>query len=136
MFLCFDCFPSDATIQATTREVLTFALGAVLLLSSVLLGSWRTGACITLSVGLTVASVIGMMGAWRTPLNAISLVNLLIAVGIAVEFCGHIARAFMGALGGGLPFKHQAGGKDRDERARAALVDVGASVSGIRWGES
>lgn len=35
----------------------------------------------------------------------------------------------MGAKGGGVAFEHKNGARDRDERAMAALVDVGASVS-------
>lgn len=73
----------------------------------------------------------GMMGVWGISLNAISLVNLVISLGIAVEFCSHIARAFMGAGGGGLPYGHPNGPKERDERAWSALVDVGASVQSI-----
>lgn len=87
----------------------------------------------------------GIMGIWHISLNAISLVNLVISIGIGVEFCSHIARAFMGAgsgmnnfggtgVGGGagLPHSHPAGEKERDDRAYAALVDVGSSVfSGI-----
>lgn len=77
----------------------------------------------------------GIMGIWHISLNAISLVNLVISVGIGVEFCSHIARAFMGAGNGGgagLPHSHPAGEKERDDRAYAALVDVGSSVfSGI-----
>lgn len=60
-------------------------------------------------------------------LNALSLVNLVISLGIAVEFCSHVARAFMGA-GAGLPVDHPAGQKERDERVWSALVDVGPSV--------
>jgi hypothetical protein len=71
----------------------------------------------------------GVMGFWHISLNAISLVNLVISLGIAVEFCSHIARAFMGAGGQGLPYDHPSGGKERDERAWTALVDVGPSVS-------
>ncbi len=69
----------------------------------------------------------GVMGFWGISLNAISLVNLVISLGIAVEFCSHIARAFMGA-GGGMPFEKDAR-KEKDERAFTALVDVGPSVS-------
>lgn len=81
-----------------------------------------------LTVFLTVTNVMGVMGVWHISLNPISLVNLVISVGIAVEFCSHIARAFMGASGGGLPYDHPAGERDRDERAWQALVDVGSSV--------
>jgi len=84
-------------------------------------------------VALTVVSVMGVMGIWGISLNAISLVNLVISLGIAVEFCSHVARAFMGA-GAGLPVDHPAGQKERDERMWTALVDVGPSVlSGITF---
>jgi Niemann-Pick C1 protein len=70
----------------------------------------------------------GVMAVWGISLNAISLVNLVISIGIAVEFCAHVARAFMSA-GSGLPADHPAGQKERDERMGTALVDVGPSVS-------
>ncbi|ORY85410.1 sterol-sensing domain of SREBP cleavage-activation-domain-containing protein [Leucosporidium creatinivorum] len=125
-------FASYGNLWSTTREVLVFALFAVFLVTSILLGSFRTGAVVVLTVFLTVTNVMGVMGVWRISLNPISLVNLVISVGIAVEFCSHIARAFMGASGGGLPYDHPAGERDRDERAWQALVDVGSSVvSGI-----
>ena len=46
-------------------------------------------------IGLAVVSVMGVMGAWGIDLNVVSLVNFLISLGIAVEFCAHVARAFM-----------------------------------------
>lgn len=122
---------TDADLWTTTREVLAFALVAVFLITSLLLGSFRTGSVVLLTVSLTVMNVMGVMGVWHISLNPISLVNLVISVGIAVEFCSHIARAFMGALGGGLPYDHPAGERDRDERAWTALVDVGSSVSRV-----
>ena len=36
----------------------------------------------------------GMMYWWSVTLNAISLVNLVMASGISVEFCSHIIRDF------------------------------------------
>lgn len=81
-------------------------------------------------------SVMGLMGVWGVSLNAVSLVNLVVSVGIALEFCAHIARSFMGASAGGLPNQHPAAGKDRDERAKAALNDVGSSVRRLRTRKS
>lgn len=80
-------------------------------------------------------SMKGVMGIWHISLNAISLTNLSIAMGLAIEFCSHIARAFMGAGAGGgaeLPHSHLAAKKERTDRAYASLIDVGSSVfSGI-----
>ncbi|KAK7470894.1 niemann-Pick type C-related protein 1 [Stygiomarasmius scandens] len=126
-------FDQYAHIIAITQEVLGLGLGSVLLVTAVLLGSWRTGTIVTGVVGLTVVTVMGVMAIWGISLNAMSLVNLVISLGIAVEFCAHIARAFMSA-GSGLPVDHPAGQKERDERMWTALVDVGPSVlSGITF---
>lgn len=36
----------------------------------------------------------GLMVLWKIQLNALSLVNLVVAIGISVEFCAHITHAF------------------------------------------
>lgn len=121
-------FDQYAHIIAITQEVLGLGLASVLIVTALMLGSWRTGSIVTAVVGLTVVTVMGVMAVWDISLNAISLVNLVISLGIAVEFCAHVARAFMSA-GSGLPIDHPAGQKERDERMWTALVDVGPSVS-------
>lgn len=121
-------FDQYAHIIAITQEVLGIGLAAVLFITAFMLGSWRSGTIVTGVVALTVVSVMGVMTVWGISLNAISLVNLVISLGIAVEFCAHVARAFMSA-GSGLPVDHPAGQKERDERMWTALVDVGPSVS-------
>ncbi|KAK4687526.1 hypothetical protein P7C73_g2603, partial [Tremellales sp. Uapishka_1] len=118
-------------ITSIATQVILLALAAILVITSTLLGSWKTGGTVTVTCFLAVTSVMGVMGFWGISLNAISLVNLVISLGIAVEFCSHIARAFMGA-GQGLPYDKPDGRREKDERAFTALVDVGPSVfSGI-----
>ncbi|TFY72100.1 hypothetical protein EVG20_g909 [Dentipellis fragilis] len=113
--LFFVFFDQYAHIISMTQEVLGLGLAAVLVVTSVFLGSWRTGIIVTATVALTV------------------LVNLVISLGIAVEFCAHVARAFMSS-GSGLAVDHPAGQKERDERMWTALIDVGPSVlSGITF---
>jgi len=52
-------------------------------------------------------------------------------LGIAVEFCSHIARAFM-STGASLPMDHPSGQQERNARVAKALAEVGPSVvSGI-----
>ena len=126
-------FDQYSTIINLTHTLLLSALLAIFLVSSVLLGSFRTGLCITSVVGMIVVDIMGIMALWGVSLNAVSLVNLVICVGIAVEFCSHIARAFMFPHSGILALAHS---KYRlhgcDARAWAALVGVGGSVfSGI-----
>ncbi|KAF9534386.1 patched family-domain-containing protein [Crepidotus variabilis] len=126
-------FDQYAHIVAITQEVLGIGLASVLIVTALFLGSWRTGTIVTTVVALTVVTVMGVMPVWGISLNAISLVNLVISLGIAVEFCAHVARAFMSA-GTGLPIDHPSGQRERDERMWTALVDVGPSVlSGITF---
>lgn len=121
-------FDQYLRIIGITKELLGLGLASVLIVTALLLGSWRTGLIVTGVVGLTIVSVMGVMGVWGINLNAVSLVNLVISLGIAVEFCAHVARAFMN-VGSGLPVDHPSGQKERDERMTIALVDVGPSVS-------
>lgn len=54
--------------------------------------------------------------------------NLVISLGIAVEFCSHIARGYMSSASGAMMDGIE-GQKERDERVFNAMVDVGPSVS-------
>ena len=62
--------------------------------------------------------MLGMMYLWDIELNAISLVNLVMSIGISLEFCAHICRDFV------LSSK-----RSRLKRAEYALADMGSSVS-------
>lgn len=69
---------------------------------------------------LILINMCGMMWAWGITLNAISLVNLVVSVGIGVEFVSHIIRSYKNASG------------TRQERALHSLSVTGSSVlSGI-----
>ncbi|KAK5219214.1 niemann-Pick type C-related protein 1 [Exophiala xenobiotica] len=127
-YIFFDQYGSIVRLTATLVGV---AVVIIFALSSSLLGSLATGAVVSVSVVMIVVDVLGVMALAGVSLNAVSLVNLVICVGIGVEFCAHIARAFM------FPSKsvmERARNKfrGRDVRAWTAMVNVGGSVfSGI-----
>ncbi|KAF8448566.1 sterol-sensing domain of SREBP cleavage-activation-domain-containing protein [Terfezia claveryi] len=127
-------FDQYATIYRLTITLVVSALVAIWAVGSLLLGSIRTGLCITLVVGMIVVDIMGIMALWGISLNAVSLVNLVICVGISVEFCSHIARAFMfppsspslSSLSKSKSSKPKYSAKD--SRAWAALTGTGGSV--------
>ncbi|KAL8827929.1 MAG: hypothetical protein Q9191_002893, partial [Dirinaria sp. TL-2023a] len=124
-------FDQYASIVRLAGALIGSALAIILILSSILLGSLATGIVVTLTVLMIVTDVLGAMALFSVSLNAISLVNLVICVGIGVEFCAHVARAFMFPS---KPIMEKAKAKfrGRDARAWTALANVGASVfSGI-----
>ncbi|GAC96393.1 hypothetical protein PHSY_003973 [Pseudozyma hubeiensis SY62] len=125
--LFFIFFEQYTYLISMAVQVLGSAAIAIFAINTVLLGSWRTGAVVTLSVASAVFLVAGAMGFWGIQFNALTLVNLSVCAAIGVEFCAHIARAFMRAPGA-LPRSHPMSQKERDERAWLALTDVGGAV--------
>src|SRR6218665_905012 len=81
-----------------------------------------TAVIIIITIAMILASMFGMMYFWSIALNAVSLVNLVMTIGIAVEFCSHIARAFALSTR-----------PTRIQRAEDAFVHMGTSVSQY-WG--
>ncbi|CAG8950139.1 hypothetical protein HYFRA_00008374 [Hymenoscyphus fraxineus] len=124
-------FDQYSTIVRLTAALLGSALLMILVVSSILLGSVKTGAVVTATVTMIVVDIIGFMAIFNVSLNAVSLVNLIICVGIGVEFCAHIARAFMFPSRAVME-RAQNKFRNKDARAWTALVNVGGSVfSGI-----
>lgn len=124
-------FDQYVSIVRLTGALLGSAVAIIFVLTSAILGSIATGAVITTTVVMIVVDIIGTMAIAGVSLNAVSLVNLVICVGIAVEFCAHIARAFM-FPSRTLMEKAPAKFRGKDARAWTALVNVGGSVfSGI-----
>ncbi|EDV22560.1 uncharacterized protein TRIADDRAFT_28666, partial [Trichoplax adhaerens] len=110
------------TMIRDTFLSLGVSLGSILLVTFLLLGL-NIGAAIivTMTVAMIVIDLMAMMFFWRISLNAVSLVNLVMAIGISVEFCSHIVRAFVVSKQ-----------ETREARAQEALSRMGSSVfSGI-----
>ncbi|KAF4976311.1 hypothetical protein FZEAL_6996 [Fusarium zealandicum] len=124
-------FDQYLSIVPLTAGLLCAAVGMIFVVASILLGSLLTGLVVSLTVIMSVVDIMGAMAVFNVSLNAVSLVNLIICVGISVEFCAHIARAFM------FPSRtvmeaNSNSFRGRDARAWTALVNVGGSVfSGI-----
>eukprot|EP01130_Rhizamoeba_saxonica_P004742 TRINITY_DN1923_c0_g1_i2.p1 TRINITY_DN1923_c0_g1~~TRINITY_DN1923_c0_g1_i2.p1 ORF type:complete len:792 (+),score=159.82 TRINITY_DN1923_c0_g1_i2:598-2973(+) len=69
-----------------------------------------------ITICMIVVDTVGVMALWSIELNPLSSVNLVMAVGLGVEFVSHISRSFMLQEG------------SRDERIKEALHRMGHSV--------
>jgi len=128
-YIFFDQYTSIVRLSAA---LLGSAIAVILFLTTVLLGSLATGLVVTITVAMTLIDIIGAMAVTNVSLNAVSLVNLIISVGISLEFCAHIARAFQFPSITVMERAPRNRPRGKDARAWAALVNVGASVfSGI-----
>ncbi|EDW75199.1 uncharacterized protein Dwil_GK19822 [Drosophila willistoni] len=109
------------TIWNDTLYSLGLSLLAIFVVTLLITGLDITSALIVLFMCICILiNMFGMMWAWSITLNAISLVNLVVCVGIGVEFVAHIVRSFKRATG------------TAQQRAIQSLNVTGSSVlSGI-----
>ncbi|KAL1790409.1 Niemann-Pick C1 1 [Sigmodon hispidus] len=77
----------------------------------------RSGILNLLSIIMILVDTIGLMAVWGISYNAVSLINLVTAVGMSVEFVSHITRSFAVSTK-----------PTRLERAKDATVSMGSAV--------
>ncbi|CAH2060365.1 unnamed protein product [Thlaspi arvense] len=113
-------FEQYLDIWKTALINLSIAIAAVFAVCLIITCSFWSSAIILLVIAMIIIDLLGVMAIFHIQLNALSVVNLIMSVGIAVEFCVHITHAFSISSG------------DRNQRMKEALGGMGASVfSGI-----
>ncbi|KAI3436838.1 hypothetical protein D9Q98_006248 [Chlorella vulgaris] len=113
-------FEQYTTIGGEALTLLGSACVAIFLICLGATGSPWSATLIVCTLVMVVVDVMGFMALAHIQLNAVSLVNLVMCLGIGVEFCAHLVHAFVEESG------------SSEQRAAAALRDVGAAVlSGI-----
>ncbi|CAN6827337.1 unnamed protein product [Brassica oleracea] len=113
-------FEQYLDIWKTALINLSIAIAAVFAVCLIITCSFWSSAIILLVIAMIIIDLLGVMAVFHIQLNALSVVNLIMSVGIAVEFCVHITHAFSISSG------------DRNQRMKEALGGMGASVfSGI-----
>jgi Niemann-Pick C1 protein len=110
------------TMWTDTLRSLGISISAIFAVIFIIMGlDLISSLIIVLNIVCILVNLGSLMYWWDITLNAVSLVNLVMAVGISVEFCSHITRAFAVEPG-----------NDRIERTKTVLVNMGSSVlSGI-----
>ncbi|XP_061379170.1 NPC intracellular cholesterol transporter 1 isoform X2 [Danaus plexippus] len=110
------------TMWPDTLKSMGISVLSIFLVTFVLMGfDLFSALVVVITITMIVVNLGGLMYWWNISLNAVSLVNLVMAVGIAVEFCSHLVHSFSVSAGAG-----------RIARASAALTTMGSSVlSGI-----
>jgi len=92
------------------------AIMAVGVITFISLGNIVTAFLITLNVIFCIVEILGFMYASGLVINSISVINIVLAVGLSVDYSAHVGHCFMVKSG------------DRNTRATEALADIGASV--------
>ena len=104
-------------ILSSTIRNLAIAAGAILVLTSPFLVDLTVIILVFLNFVALIFELFGLMYVWGVSLNAVSMINLVMAIGFAVDYSAHIAHAFVTS-------KKEAA----NERVIEALSTLGASV--------
>ncbi|XP_077294393.1 Niemann-Pick type C-1a isoform X2 [Arctopsyche grandis] len=110
------------TMWPDTLKSMGISVLAIFVVTFLLMGfDTFSSLVVVITITMIVVNIGGLMYWWNITLNAVSLVNLVMAVGIAVEFCSHLVHSFSVSVEG-----------TRLLRATDALTKMGSSVfSGI-----
>ncbi|CAM9184613.1 unnamed protein product, partial [Scytosiphon promiscuus] len=121
----FEAFPWSSAyfdwenFQIIYKELfqgLGLCVAAVFLLTLILLAHPLTAGLVFLMVTFTIVDVLGIMYFWGLSIDTIAVINLVLAVGLSVDYSAHIAHSFMIKTG------------TRDERVMQAVSDIGVAV--------
>lgn len=110
------------TMWPDTLQSLGISLFAIFVATFLLMGlDIFSSIVVLITITMILVNLGGLMYWWHITLNAVSLVNLVMAVGISVEFCSHLVHSFAMSVK-----------PTRVERAADALAKMGSSIfSGI-----
>lgn len=87
-------FVQYETIKLLTFTLICVGLICVGIIMMILLGSFRNSIVFIINLILIIVSILGWMVISDISLNAVSLVNLLICLGLSVEFSVHLFKHF------------------------------------------
>lgn len=71
------------------------ALIAVLVVLLVFTGNVTISLFVLMCVGLVDLFLFGLLTFWETTLNSVTIVNVVIAIGLAVDYSAHIGHAYL-----------------------------------------
>jgi len=113
MYLYYEQYAIIVT-EAITN--LGLALVAVFIITMLILANVQASLMVMLCVVLVDIDILGLMHMWDLTIDSVAIINLVLAVGLAVDYSCHIAHAFIQTPG------------TKQERADHALEEMGTAV--------
>ena len=111
-------YETEALLLPELIQNISTALAAVAFVSFFVLYSFRAVVVIFLLVAAIDVDIIGSMFMWDLTLNTVTVVQLVMAVGLVVDYTAHILHYYM----------EQPAGLTKSEKVKGALVEIGPSV--------
>lgn len=116
-FYGFIFYEQYAVIIFEFIQNLSLALLAVFLICFALLTHFGTTILVVIIILIIDVEIVGLMYVWGVSIDSVSVTNLVLAVGLAVDYSVHVAHAFL-----------LAPGRTRNDRVRVATLEMGVPV--------
>ncbi|XP_042871711.1 protein patched homolog 2-like [Penaeus japonicus] len=107
---------TDKIIATELIRNVSLAMVAVFIMTLLLLANFVTSFYVLLCVSLTLVDVMALMAWWDLTIDIISCINLVLCIGLCVDYSAHIGLHFMQVSG------------TRNERAHKTLREMGPPV--------
>ena len=107
-------------ITSETLQNLICSFLAVSILSWVVLYNARAVGAVLLCLAAIDIDLLGLLWAWGLQLNSVTMISLVMAIGLVVDYLAHLVHCFM---------THTAEYPDPRDRMAAALAEVGGAVA-------
>lgn len=104
-------------IRAELFRNAALAILAVGVITAITLGNLVTSAIVTVNVVFCIVEILGFMYYAGLVIDSVSVINIVLAIGLSVDYSAHVAHNFM-----------VKGGDDKKKRVTEALADIGSSV--------
>jgi len=105
-----------AVIRVEAYLNLGLALVAVFIIVTLLVASVHASLMVLLCVVMVDINILGLMQMWGLTIDSVTIINLVLAIGLSVDYSAHVAHAFIVATG------------TRQERADHAIGEIGTAV--------
>jgi len=116
MCIGYASWETDEVISEELYRNILLAILCVFITTWMLLFNFGASLQVLGCVVLTLVNVGGFIHFWGLTIDTVSCTNIIISIGLCVDYSAHIAHAFMSTQG------------TRDERVKAALADIGPAV--------
>mmetsp|Transcript_2466 Transcript_2466/g.3461 ORF Transcript_2466/g.3461 Transcript_2466/m.3461 type:complete len:800 (-) Transcript_2466:32-2431(-) len=93
------------------------ALAAVSIIVLVTVASPITAFIISANVACCIVEILGFMHLFGIAIDSVSVINIVLAVGLSIDYSAHVGHCFM-----------TKGGDDKNARALESLADIGSAV--------
>ncbi|XP_023320290.1 Niemann-Pick C1 protein [Eurytemora carolleeae] len=107
---------TDEVISVELYRNMSLALGCIFITTWILLFNFWACIMVLISVVVTLVNVAGFMHFWGLTIDTVSCTNLIIAIGLCVDYSAHITHTFMVNTG------------SRERRVKDALINIGPAV--------